>query len=316
MTESPVNTGFSSPILTFGELLWDLLPESRHLGGAPFNLACRLRELGADARIASRVGNDALGADALATASRLGMDVSLVQRDGHAPTGTVEVRIGPGGSPEFVITSDTAFDRIDAEPALLAAASAAGCVCYGTLAQRGLRSRATLRSVLDHARDALAMCDLNLRPEGYSRDIVEESLARADVVKLNESEAMAAGELLGLPGRDIDAIVAAMLQQYGVRMATVTFGERGAVGWDEDGRVYAAGYRVAVADTVGAGDAFAAGFVHAVLAGGGMTAALEAGTLMGACAVTVPGGTTRLDTGAMERLRASGNRCADPRLTG
>ncbi len=308
------------PFLCYGEVLWDRFPDGRELlGGAPFNLAWRLGELGRRAVMVSRVGIDPPGDEVLARMARAALETVGLQRDPERPTGRVEVRFGPGGEPDYFIVPGMAYDRIGFTPELAALAGTARALCFGSLAQREQISRLTLRRLLEAVpADCLRVLDLNLRKDCWSPELVAGALAAAGVVKLNESEA---GVLAGLLfGRELPPMECCreLLRRFPVlRACLVTLGERGVLGLRPgEPPVYLPGYAVTVADTVGAGDAFTAGLVHRLAAGAGLGEACDFGCRLGALAASHPGGTAPV---AAEELRAletgrGARRVFDPRF--
>src|SRR5258706_11701834 len=160
-----------------GELLWDLLPGGRQMGGAPANFAYHARALGAEATVISRVGDDDLGRELLRRLEELGLPSDCVEVDRSFPTGTVTVEIARDGQPQFTIHEGVAWDHLPGEPAARLAVSKADAVCFGTLAQRLEPSRSTIRALVAAApAAALRILDVNLRQQYYSREIIEESL--------------------------------------------------------------------------------------------------------------------------------------------
>src|SRR5208282_2926483 len=123
-------------ILAVGEVLWDLLPKGKQLGGAPANFTYQCRSLGADARLVTRVGDDPLGREVLERFRILGLPTQTVQIDSEFPTGTVDVALADDGQPRFTINEQVAWDRITADESSLAMAARADAVCFGSLCQR------------------------------------------------------------------------------------------------------------------------------------------------------------------------------------
>ena len=186
-----------------GEVLWDLLPGGRQLGGAPANFAYHAHALGAESLVVSRVGRDDLGRDLLERLNALGLATSGISVDPVAPTGTVSVTLDPTGQPAYTIHTDVAWDFLEAGPEVLRVAAGADAVCFGTLAQRHPVARESIRRVLQATRpEALRIFDINLRQRFWSRDVIVESLALANVLKLNDEELPILAELLGGSGDD------------------------------------------------------------------------------------------------------------------
>ncbi len=185
-------------VLAFGELLWDLLPSGPALGGAPFNFVYRVNSLGDRGLMVSRLGRDELGERAWAQLQSLGMDGRLIQWDDDAPTGTVQVDLSDPNRPDFHIVPAVAYDRIEATPELLEAATEADCICFGTLIQRTPTARRTLEAVLDVAPDALKLLDINLRKDCFTRETIVSSLRAADILKLNDDEACDLSSMFGV----------------------------------------------------------------------------------------------------------------------
>lgn len=293
-------------VLSFGETLWDLLPSGPALGGAPCNLALRVKEAGGRSLLVTRLGRDALGDRAIERLRALGLDVRLVQRDDRRPTGTVPVKVDAKGVPDFTITPDVAYDFIEPAEDALQAASTADAVAFGTLAQRSAVSRATLGRLLERAEKALKFLDLNLRKACWTPGTVDASLERADVVKLSEDEARTLAEQFDLPKEPGRALLEAVARRWSLDAVVATLGERGAVGTRGSEWAYAPAREVAVVDTCGSGDAFSAGFLHAWLEGRPLAEALRQGNALGALVAGQAGGADPLPDRWRDRLDPPG----------
>jgi fructokinase len=301
-----VDSAAPARVVAFGEILWDVLPEARLLGGAPLNFAYRACSLGERVTTLSRLGDDALGEEARAAVRELGLDPAWVQSDPVHPTGTVQVRFDAAGHPDYTIVPEAAYDYIVVTPEMLAAARGADCFCFGTVAQRHPVSRAACHELLAAAGGAVKLLDLNLRRDCYTAATVEASLARTDLLKLNEQEAGQLPALLGLPGGSLREIAVQLMARFAPECCVITLAERGALAVRRGGEwAYAAGYRVPVADTIGSGDAFAAGFVHRHLHGASLAEACRFGNAMGALAASQPGATAPVHEAAAEALVAA-----------
>jgi fructokinase len=254
-------------LVGIGEILWDLLPGGRQLGGAPANFVYHALALGADARVISRVGADDLGRDLITRLKELSVPSDCVSVDREAPTGTVQVEVDPHGEPHYIIHEGVAWDRLRAESAELQTVADADAVCFGTLAQRQELARAAIRTLLQATpARALRILDVNLRQHYYSPSVLTESLALANVLKLNETELPRLSETLSLAGNERDQIQQ-MAERYALRVVAYTRGERGSLlmadgQWSDD-----AGIPATVQDTVGAGDSFTAAMTLGLLAG-------------------------------------------------
>jgi fructokinase len=278
-------------VLALGEILWDVLPTEKLLGGAPANFCHRLRQLGVNARMVSRVGVDQLGDDLLAGLEALHFDLSLVQRDPRHPTGTVDVSLSSDGEPTFVINAGVAYDHLEPTPQLLTAAASADLICYGTLVQRSERTRSTLYKVLDAANHAIRFLDINLRKNCYSLETVQESLRRADILKLNTSEVGILNELLGLNTRTPQEFADQAIERFKLETVLVTLGSKGVYARGRDGGSCAVpGVSISVVDTIGSGDSFAAGFVYKRLLSAPLEECCHFGNLIGALNATKKGG--------------------------
>jgi fructokinase len=290
-------------IFSFGEILWDLLPNGAQLGGAPFNVAFRMHESGDNVYIVSRLGRDRWGMRARAAVQRFGLSDACLQTDRRRPTGTVEVTFDAGNNPDYRIVPDVAYDHIALTGDLKRLAARADCVCFGSLAQRSPVSRATLRAVLKTAHNAFRFYDVNLRRGCYTPEIVRFSLSHADAIKLNDHETDVLGRMLSIKFCSIPRFCEELMRRWkSLKFCLVTLGARGAYARSRDGdEVYVPGYRITVADTVGAGDAFSAGFVHALLHGRSLGDACELGNVLGAIVATQKGATRPISS----RMRAA-----------
>jgi fructokinase len=291
-------------VLAFGELLWDLLPSGEVLGGAPANFACRMHELGHITVLVTRLGRDSRGKAAFEQVRGLGLSTDLMQWDDKLPTGTVQVTLDEKGNPDFEIVPRVAYDQIEPTDALLKAAATVQCLCFGTLVQRAAQSRATLQRVVEATpRSALKVFDINLRKDCYSSETVNESLARANMLKLNENEVDYLSSQFGLPRQPLAAFAEAAVERWDLSHCLVTLGERGAFAVGPGGeRRYSPGFRVALADTCGSGDACTAGFVHHLLAGEPLVRCLEFGNALGAMVAGQRGATEPISSTQLQAM--------------
>lgn len=264
-----------------GEVLWDMLPTGRQCGGAPANVIYHAAKLGAKGIVVSAVGNDANGDDLLAFLQSKGMDTSYIARN-ELPTGTVAVTLD-NGIPSYEICQPVAWDAVPYTSAIDALVPQLSAVVFGSLAQRDDRSRAALMKVLDNPKlTALRLFDINLRQKFYNREIIDESLKRADVLKLNDEEAAVLADIFGIAG-DAKAVVGDLAVRYNLKYAILTLGAKGSMLYD--GASFSE-YPVApcekIIDTVGCGDSFLAAWLVSILRGENAESAMRAATELSA----------------------------------
>ena len=256
-------------ILSIGEILFDVFPKYRRIGGAPFNFAHHLKGLGFPVRFVSRVGKDENGWKILSLLEKAGFRSEDVQIDPTHPTGTVAVDLDDQGIPQFTIRQEVAYDHLtfdesigeilDERPSL---------IYYGSLIQRTDSGFSTLHQILSRRhRQSRCLYDMNLRPGCEKPRLIERSLTEADILKLNDEELKTAAEMFGFSADGPDA-AAAMMPRFGLSMVALTRGAEGSelyVGRDRFGT--AAPKPSSVADTVGAGDAYTAMLAAGILEG-------------------------------------------------
>ncbi|HUB51223.1 MAG TPA: carbohydrate kinase [Terracidiphilus sp.] len=313
-------------ILGIGELLWDMpqgapgpgdsghgLEPQGTLGGAPANFTVMSGRLGSHAAILSRIGRDDLGRNAVARLNEMPVDVTALQIDPAHPTGRVTVDLSRG-DPRYTIHMPAAWDFMELTDEWVRLAERADAVCFGSLAQRSEQSRQTIQALAAQTTSAcIRIFDVNLRPPFYSEEIVEESLELATVAKMNEAEAPLILDLLGLAAAEppFDGTVALryaaerLLEEFpGLQMVAITRGSRGSLlvtrdEWDEH-----PGFPVAVADAIGAGDAFTAAIAHYLLRGASLATLNEAGNRWGSWVASQAGGMPALPDAVRDEISA------------
>ena len=290
-----------------GELLWDMFPGGKQLGGAPANFAYMTSLLGDAGIVASRVGNDALGRAAGRRLERLGLRSSQLQIDRTHPTGTVNVAVDPTGQPTFEIAESVAWDFFDWTPEWRSLAERADAVCFGSLAQRCPQSRATIRAFLDAlGAGATRIFDVNLRQSFYNAEILSESAKLAHILKVNNDELPIVAKLLAIPFIYDEMRAAHWLRDtFALKLVCITRGAKGSLVVSKDEISEHPGLRVHVADTVGAGDAFTAALVYHYLRGASVTTLNEAANRMGAWVAGEIGATPARDEYHLEKVRSA-----------
>lgn len=244
-----------------------MLPEGKKLGGAPANFAFHADQLGGKSHVVSAVGVDELGEEIQAKIISLGLKEDYIAVIKNCPTGTVNVRLDSKGNPNYVIHENVAWDHIPWNENLAALAKNADAVCFGSLCQRSNVSRKTIWCFLDSTRaDCLRVFDINLRQNYYNFDVITESLARANALKLNDEELSVLTRMLDITGTQKE-IIEELISRYNLQWLVLTRGSAGSIISTGDETTECAGYPVNVADTIGAGDAFTAATVMAWLNG-------------------------------------------------
>lgn len=278
-------------VVVIGEILFDVFPDSKRLGGAPFNFAFHLHRVGVPVRFFTRIGGDDDGREIMDFLQRWGFPVDDIQIDPHRPTGRVEVTVDDRGVPEFDILRNAAYDAIEWTPALTRAlAQPARLVYFGTLVQRGRAGAMLVQRLLAGADPATRrFCDINLRPHCYTEDTVRQSLQGTDILKLSAGEVEVLQTMIR-GDSDIEAFVGQLRRRYLLNMVCVTRGEDGSELYTEHG-VFRAGLTSAprVRDTVGAGDAYAAVLALGLLQGWPPERTLEAATAFAAAICEIEG---------------------------
>jgi fructokinase len=291
-------------ILGIGELLWDMLPEGARLGGAPANYGVMAGRLGNRAAILSRIGLDALGDDALHALKVFPVDCGRLQLDPEYPTGTVTVKFEEG-QPSYTIHQPAAWDFFEPTEAWLDGAARADAVCFGSLAQRGERSRRTIHALVRATRpECRKIFDVNLRTPFYSAEIVRESLKLATVMKMNDAELPLVLGLVGLGAAASlrEGAERLLVEFAGLTLVAITRGGEGSllVGrteWHEH-----PGISTRVADTIGAGDAFAAAMTHYLLRGAPLATLNEAGNRWGSFVASQAGAMPEIGSEVLRRI--------------
>jgi fructokinase len=253
-------------IVTVGEILWDVIGEKEYLGGAPLNFAAHAQKLGHEAFLVTAVGDDDRGRRTLDYLRRWGLSAEFVQLLPGKDTGTAQVELDCEGKPTFRIVRPAAYDFVALTRTQLLRINdlQPDWIYFGTLYHMSSQALSSTLSLLEAAPSARHFYDVNLREGNWSLALVEQLAAHADVIKLSDSEAEFLDGLLNAGGWEgsVEYLCRRWIERYGCTIVCVTLGERGCSILNKQTYSEIPGYSVQVTDSVGAGDAFAAAFLH------------------------------------------------------
>ena len=255
-------------VVGIGEALWDVLPEGKKIGGAPANFAYHVSQFGLESLVVSAVGDDALGEEILTDFRE--KNLQCIVPEVAFPTGTVQVTVDAAGVPSYDIRQNVAWDNIPFTEELRRLAGQTCAVCFGSLAQRSRVSRNAIQSFLDAmpgGDGVYRIFDINLRQNFYGRETICDSLRRCNILKINDEELSIVSRMFGFQGTDMQENCRKLLDEYGLKMVILTCGVNGSYVFTPGAVSFAATPEVRVADTVGAGDSFTAGFIAGLLKG-------------------------------------------------
>lgn len=289
-------------IVGLGEILWDMLPGGKVLGGAPANFAYHCSQLGSEAFVISALGKDDPGCQILEKVEELRLPTDFLYIEEQFPTSKVSVHLDEKGHPEYIIHENVAWDHIPLEKAALELVSGADAICFGSLAQRSAVSRKSIQSYLDHApENCLRVFDVNLRQKYYSKELLDKSLGHANVLKLNDEELVILSELFSLKGEE-DELIGSLQQIYDLNLIALTRGEEGSTLYTGRER---SDYRtpgIQAVDTVGAGDSFTAAMVMGHLKRMSLQGMHRLASELAAFVVTQKGATPVIPSGLLSEL--------------
>ncbi|WP_299502249.1 carbohydrate kinase [Mucilaginibacter sp.] len=286
-------------ILCFGEVLWDAFGDEKVAGGAVMNVAYHLRQQGANASFASKVGMDASGFELIAFLKENNLYSELIQNDAELPTCEVTVQLDKNQQATYIIPQPVSWDNIKTETALTQSGMQASAIIFGSLACRQQTTRDTLLNLLNET-NALKVFDVNLRAPHYTLSTIETLAARADVVKMNEDEA---NLLINGSNGNLKDKVNEFRKKYHAQTICVTRGEHGAIVWHDYEFYEHPGFTVDVVDTVGAGDSFLATFINGLLNKQPLQEVLEKSCAVGAYVAGKRGANPVYDEGIVEVLK-------------
>ena len=287
-------------ILCFGEILWDNLPGGAVEGGAPMNVALHLLRFGIKSSVASSIGDDKKGIGLLTFLKQSGLRTDLVQVHPSLPTSEVLVFLDEHNTASYEICAPVAWDEIFLTPSLIQEAKSSTAIVFGSLASRGAVSKSTLTALLND-NDILKIMDVNLRPPYDTEDNVKALLEKSDIVKLNDEELMKISDWYQLSGT-LEERIRSFGNLLNLETLIVTMGKHGAYVLYKDELYHHKGFKVETEDSVGAGDAFLAGFLAAFFDGKDLNTALTEASAIGAFVASQPGATPNYTREVIKRF--------------
>lgn len=271
---------YTLSIVTFGEVLWDVFPSHKKIGGAPLNVALRMKSLGVNSTIISRVGNDEDGDEIISFVNNLDVSSDFIQVGEGYKTGVVNVMINEKGNASYDIHYPSSWDKITRTDEMNEKVSESDVFVFGSLICRDEVSRSTLYDLLDKAK--YKVLDANLRAPYYTKDVLNELMLKADFIKLNDEELYEISQQLDSPYNSFEQNIRFIAEKTNTKHVCVTKGAFGAVLYYNDKFYYNSGYFIKVVDTVGAGDSFLASLIVRLLRGKSPQKALNYACAIGA----------------------------------
>jgi fructokinase len=293
-------------VLSFGAVLWDIIEGQEFIGGAPFNLAAHMAQCGAQASMMTRVGSDRLGDLARLEMARLGVNTQLLQIDPEHPTGWAKVELSGNGVPTFQFPDDPAYNFIEADEVSLKQLNITGfdVICFGTLEQKGDVTRQSLHRVLRSIKPRHVFYDVNVRLNFYPQPILKAALSYSTIVKLNDDEVQMICPALAGKKLSEKEFVGWLCANYPVEVVCVTKGPKGCTVYFDGQSEDSSAPQVTVADTVGSGDAFSAGFLYELCRGKSPFEAAKMGNALGAFVASCHGAIPQYREGIRELLNS------------
>ena len=253
-------------IVGLGEVLWDMLPEGRKIGGAPVNFAYHAGQFGIDTMAVSAIGNDKLGEDTIAEMN--GKHLNHIFPSVPYPTGSVQVSLDEKGVPAYDIKENVAWDNIPFTNEIESGARSCRAVCFGSLAQRNAVSRNTIRKFIESTPSGcIRIFDINLRQNFYTSNVIHDSLELCNILKINDEEIMLVSRMFNYDSSNIENVCRTIMEDFSLEMVILTCGTKGSYIFTKGGVSFMPTPKVNVADTVGAGDSFTGSFCAAILRG-------------------------------------------------
>ncbi len=292
----------NNTVVGLGEILWDVFPERKVLGGAPANFAYHVSQFGYNGYAVGAIGDDLLGKEILSSLQDKGLNY-LIETT-NFQTGTVQVTLNKTGIPQYEICENVAWDNIPFTAKTENLAKNTGTVCFGSLAQRNEVSKETIKRFLAAmSENSLKIFDINIRQHFYTKELIHESLLMCNMLKINDDEVIIVSELFGWKDMEEQDICKKILEDYNLDIVILTKGTEGSFVFTPKETSYQPTPKVHVADTVGAGDSFTAAFVASYMHGDRITDAHQLAMEVSAYVCTQHGAMPKLPDAYLELFR-------------
>ena len=284
----------------FGEVLWDVFPTHKKIGGAPLNVAVRLESMQNEVSIISSVGNDELGTKIIDFLQENKVNTTGIQVDVNYKTSIVAVTLDRSGSASYEIVQPRAWDHIELTDIAKNLTKEADIFIYGSLASRNSTTRNTLYELLKIAQ--YKVFDVNLRKPFYSIDVLSHLMLEANFIKFNDDEIFEIAELLGSKGQTLEETILFIAKETKTDCICVTLGSKGAILYFEGNFYSNPGYKITVADTVGAGDSFLGTLINKLIKKEKPQESLDYACAVGALVASREGANPKIEETDIQKL--------------
>ncbi|GAA0745330.1 carbohydrate kinase [Gaetbulibacter jejuensis] len=289
-----------SNIVCFGEVLWDVFPNRRTIGGAPLNVALRLQSFGHEVSIITKIGDDEDGDAILKYINDYELDSTYIQKDTELATSSVEVKLDSQGSATYIIHKPRAWDKIALNQNTIERVKQSDAFIYGSLASRSQNTKETLFQLLEVA--PYKIFDVNLRKPHYTYQLIKDLMKKADFIKFNDDEIFEICEHLSGKQLQLEDAVLYISKYTNTKTICVTLGANGALIYINNIFYYNEGYSIEIEDTVGAGDSFLASLVHQLLNKNSPQKAIDYASAVGALVASYAGANPKISNKEIEEF--------------
>ena len=290
-------------IICFGEVLWDVFPEYKKIGGAPLNVALRLHTFKNEVSIISSIGNDKNGRELKDYIEQQGLSTAYIQINTTHKTSTVAVKLDEKGAATYKIKKPCAWDYILLEDQLLSLVKKSDAFIFGSLVTRNKQSEDTLKILLNTA--VFSVFDVNLRPPHYEIEKLKALMKSASFIKFNDDELFEINRKLGFINNSVKENIKYISKFTNTSQICVTRGDEGAILYFNQKFYENGGYKVKVADTVGAGDSFLATLIECLLKKENSQKAIDTACAIGALVAQNHGANPKISEEEIKKIIAN-----------